>query len=170
MRLFFTLIAATTLVACSGETMHDGHSEAPHENHAMAKGIVISNARVLPPFPGKDTAAAYFEIANHGPAADRLVSVSSPISDAVEIHNHIEEDGVMKMRMVKDGIALAPGASVELRPGSYHIMMFKAELPDNQDDVALTLTYENAESVTVIAPVEGRGDEAEDEKEDHSNH
>ena len=29
----------------------------------------------------------------------------------------------MKMRELKDGLEITPGATVELRPGSYHIMM-----------------------------------------------
>jgi copper(I)-binding protein len=140
------------------------HDKMDHTDHKMTEGIVISSARVLPPFPGKDTAAGYFKITNHG-TADKLISVTSPISGAVEIHNHLEEDGVMKMRRV-DGVDLAAGVTVEFRPGSYHLMMFKAELPDTQDEVSLTLNYENAPSVTIIVPVEGRGDD----EEDHSGH
>ncbi len=162
MKKILTVLAIVALAACSGEM---DHSKMDQSGHQMTEGIVISSARVLPPFPGKDTAAGYFKITNHG-AADKLVSVTSPISGAVEIHNHLEEDGVMKMRRV-DGVDLAAGAAVEFRPGSYHLMMFKAALPDTQDEVSLTLNYENAPSVTIIVPVEGRGDEAED---DHSGH
>jgi len=83
--------------------------------------------------------------------------VTSPISGAVEIHNHIEEDGIMKMRQI-DGITIKAGETVELKPGSFHLMMFKANLSEDQKDVSLTLNYENAPSVTMIVPVEGRGD------------
>ena len=55
---------------------------------------------------------------------DKLVSVTSPISGAVEIHNHIEEDGIMKMRQI-DGITIKAGETVELKPGSFHLMMFQ---------------------------------------------
>ncbi len=164
MKKLTTLIAIAALAACSGEMKHDAN-DSGHAAHKMKDGIVISQARVLPPFPGKDTAAGYFEITNHG-VADRLVSVTSPISNAVEIHNHIEDNGVMKMRRV-EGVDLAKGETLAFKPGSYHLMMFKAELPDTQDEVSLTLNYENAPSVTIIVPVEGRGDEVED---DHSGH
>lgn len=166
MKIFLTIIAAVTLAACSGEMNH-GEGGNSHAGHQMDEGIVISSARVLPPFPGRDTAAGYFSITNHGKVDDKLVSVTSPISGAVEIHNHIEEEGVMKMRQV-DGITLKAGETVELKPGSYHLMMFKANLAEDQSDVSLTLNYENAPSVTMIVPIEGRGDDKK--RDDHSGH
>lgn len=158
MKKIITLIAAVTLAACSAEMPH-GEGGHTHAGHQMDKGIVVSSARVLPPFPGRDTAAGYMSITNHSKSDDKLVSVTSPISGAVEIHNHIEEDGVMKMRQV-EGISLKAGETVELKPGSFHLMMFKAELPEDQKDVSLTLNYQNAPSVTMIVPVEGRGEES----------
>ena len=166
MKMFLTIIAALTLAACSGEMNHAEGGNS-HAGHQMDEGIVISSARVLPPFPGRDTAAGYFSITNHGKTDDKLVTVTSPISGAVEIHNHIEEDGVMKMRQV-DGITLKAGETVELKPGSYHLMMFKANLAEDQSDVSLTLNYENAPPVTMIVPVEGRGDDKK--MDDHSGH
>lgn len=157
MKRFLTLIAAVTLAACSGDMPHSDSGNS-HAGHQMDEGIVISSARVLPPFPGRDTAAGYMSITNHSKADDKLLSVTSPISGAVEIHNHIEENGVMKMRQV-DGITLKAGETVELKPGSFHLMMFKANLPEDQADVSLTLNYENAPSVTMIVPVEGRGED-----------
>lgn len=165
MRKLSIILGAALLAACSG---HEGMNHDVHnsEAHNASGGLVISAARVLPPFPGRDTAAGYFEITNHGKTADTLVSVTSPISAAVEIHNHIEEAGVMKMRQVK-GVDIGPGETVVFKPGSYHLMMFKAALPDDQKNVALTLNYKHAEPVTLIVDVEGRGDGSED---DHSGH
>ena len=157
MKTFLTIIAAVTLAACSSE-MHHADNDHSHAGHQMDKGVVISSARVLPPFPGRDTAAGYMSITNHSKTDDKLVSVTSPISGAVEIHNHIEENGVMKMRQVA-GISLKAGETIELKPGSFHLMMFKANLPEDQTDVSLTLNYENAPSVTMVVPVEGRGDD-----------
>ena len=167
MKRVLTVLAALTFAACSGE-MHHSEGGDSHAAHQMDKGIVISSARVLPPFPGRDTAAGYMLLTNHGKTDDKLVSVTSPISGAVEIHNHIEENGVMKMRQIP-GITLKAGETVELKPGSFHLMMFKANLPENQADVSLTLNYEKAPSVTMIVPVEGRG-EGESYGSDHDGH
>ncbi|WP_051279908.1 copper chaperone PCu(A)C [Hellea balneolensis] len=166
MKKIMISLGALTVAACSGEMKH-GESGMSHAAHQMDEGIVISSARVLPPFPGRDTAAGYMSITNNSDVDDKLLSVTSPISGAVEIHNHIEENGVMKMRQVQ-GIELKAGETVELKPGSYHLMMFKANLPDGQEDVSLTLNYENAASVTMIVPVEGRGESSK--MDDHSGH
>ena len=167
MKRFLTLIAAVTLAACSGEghNSHDGHSHAAHQTE---NGIVISSARVLPPFPGRDTAAGYMSITNHSEVDDRLISATSPISGAVEIHNHINDNGVMKMRKV-EGISLAAGETIELKPGSFHLMMFKTKLPEGQEDVSLTLNYENAPSVTMIVPIDS-GEESEGHGSAHKGH
>ena len=157
MKRLLLVLTATALAACSGET-HNGEEGHSHAGHQMDRGIVISSARVLPPFPGRDTAAGYMSITNHSQTDDRLVSATSPISGAVEIHNHIEEEGVMKMRQV-EGIEIKAGETIQLKPGSFHLMMFKSTLPEDQADVALTLNYENAPSVTMIVPVEGRGED-----------
>jgi len=161
MKLWITLFSAAMLAACSPNS--SSHNAQDMKMPETSNGVIVSQARVLPPFPGKDTAAAYFDLTNEG-KDNRLVSVSSPISDAVEIHNHIEEGGIMKMRRV-DGVALDAGGTVEFKPGSYHIMMFKADLPDTQDEVPLTLTYSDGKIVTIVAPVDGRGG-----MEDHSGH
>jgi len=158
MRQFIIVLTAGLFAACSpqSETDHSSHASG---SHSAAEGIVISAARVLPPFPGRDTAAGYFEITNHGSKADRLISATSPISGAIEIHNHIEEDGVMKMRQVK-GVELLPGETVVFKPGSFHLMMFNTTLAEGQKDVSVTLNYENSDPMTLIVDVDGSdGDE-----------
>lgn len=159
MKKISLITAAIILAACSGPSAEQSstHTAQKAAAHNASDGLVISAARVLPPFPGRDIAAGYFEITNHGSTADRLVSATSPISGAIEIHNHIEEGGVMKMRRV-DGVEIAPGETIAFKPGSYHLMMFKTQLPDDQKNVSLTLNYQNADPVTLIVDIEGRED------------
>lgn len=38
-----------------------------------------------------------------------------------------EVDGVMRMRRLRDGIEIAPGATVALKPGAEHLMFFNPE-------------------------------------------
>lgn len=170
MRHLILAASALALIAC-GNTETDASMEKAadiaHDMAQMNKGIEISSAYVLPPFPGRDVAAGFFQITNHG-ANDRLISVSSPVSQNVEIHNHIEENGVMKMRKI-DGVDLPKGGTVSFEPGSFHIMMFGANMDENTEDVALTLTYEKADAVTLIVPV-GDPDDRSEKEMDHSSH
>jgi len=167
MKRLLLVLTATALAACSGET-HQGEEGHSHAGHQMDEGIVISSARIRPPLPSRDIAAGYMSITNHSKTDDTLVSVTSPISGRVEIHTHLNEDGVMKMRQV-EGIALKAGETVELKPGSFHLMMFGAKMSEDQDDVSVTLNYENAPSVTMIVPVEGRS-EGESYGSSHEGH
>ena len=162
MRVFLMLFTAISLAAC----MPDDHSGMTHEAGSHAnEGIVISAAQVVPPFPGRDVSAGYFELKNLG-VDDRLISVSSPISPRVEMHTHLNEDGVMKMRKV-GGVDLPSGEKVTFKPGSYHLMMFDTALSDAETNVSLTFNFETAPAVTVVADIEGRGEGKLDNHDGH---
>ena len=148
-------VSAFTLAACDNAADHaeTDHSGADHSaaSHSSETGIDVSAAFIRPPLPGRDVAAAYFDLSNTG-NSDRLISAASSISDAVEIHTHTMEDGVMKMRRV-DGVDLPAGETVSFEPGSYHLMMFGANIPEGAEDVSVTLTYETAEPITLTVPL-----------------
>lgn len=163
---FALLGTVLALTACGDSTQNMDHSKMDHAEQQSGKrtaAVQISAARVAPPFEGRSTSAGYFTLENKG-ADTRLTHVTSPISDKVEIHNHIEEDGIMKMRRV-EGVDLIKGKPVEFRPGSYHLMMFDTVLADDATDAALSLHFDNGETVSVIAEIEGR-----DGGMDHSGH
>lgn len=162
MKYLIAAALALTLMGCTPKG--DGHMAHDDGAHDRA-GIVISAATVMPPFPGRDVAAGYFSITNHG-AADRILSVSSPITPRAEIHNHINDNGVMKMRKV-DGIDLPAGGTVVFKPGSYHVMMFDVTMSEGETDAALTLNFQNAKPLTIIADIEGRGDTKTQEHKGH---
>lgn len=163
------LIAAATLTlaACSGGM---DHSEMNHNKMTASEmsGVEVSSAFIKPPFTGRTTAAGFMTLENKG-ADTRLVSASSPISPRVEIHTHLSEDGVMKMRRV-DGIDLAAGEAVELKPGSFHLMMFDTVIPEGDMDAPLTLTYADGTEVTMIVPFGDDAPEMDHSKMEHSKH
>ena len=67
-------------------------------------------------------------------------------------------DGVMRMRPLKDGIEIKPGQTVELKSGSFHLMMvgLKQQLQQGQR-IKGTLIFEKAGPVDVEYQVEGIG-------------
>ncbi len=99
--------------------------------------------------------AAFFSIRNTGKDADTLLSASTPRAEKAEIHTHINDNGVMRMREVTDGVAVAPGATVKFAPGGYHIMLMGLKQPLKAGDrFPLTLKFAKAGSVTVDVQVE----------------
>ena len=103
--------------------------------------------------PGTTVSSAYMKIANQSDSPLALVSVASSISKRIELHQHLMEDGMMKMRQVEK-ITIAPNSEVELKPSSYHIMIFAlAERLKAGDHIPLTLSFSNGAQVDVILPV-----------------
>jgi len=93
----------------------------------------------------------------------RLVGVSTPLAQAVELHRSQMDGSTMKMRQV-DGIDLPAGRGVNLASGGYHIMLIglKRQLNDGEV-VPITLVLEpkgklaKRESITVRMPVKPLG-------------
>ncbi|MBO33592.1 MAG: hypothetical protein CMM74_11550 [Rhodospirillaceae bacterium] len=102
----------------------------------------------------KNGAAYIDQIINKGNTADRFIGVSSDVAMKTEIHNHILEGGIMKMRQVKGGIEVKPGHPVILKPGSYHIMMMGLKAPLKLGGtIQVTLEFEKAGKILVKVPV-----------------
>jgi len=98
--------------------------------------------------------AAYLTITNNGDEPDRLVSVTTDVAEAVEVHDVTMKDNVMEMRPLHDGLEIPAGETVSLEPGGYHLMLIgltKSLLAGKSFD--LTLTFEHAGDVTVTVPI-----------------
>ena len=99
------------------------------------------------------TGVVYLTVSNSGPAADRLVSVSSPVAAGAGLHIMVMEGTVMQMRPV-DALDVKPGDTVPLKPGGLHIMLtnLKQALKQGQH-FPLTLDFEKAGRVEVEVTV-----------------
>ena len=56
-------------------------------------------ARATP--PSAKTGVAFMVISNNGMSADKLTTLGSKASGKTELHNHINENGIMRMRRIK---------------------------------------------------------------------
>jgi copper(I)-binding protein len=122
---------------------------APGNTDSMDHAMEMEPAT---PDPASElTTAAFLSISNKGAEADRLLRVESDLAQAVELHLSEMKDEVMTMRPV-DGIDIPAGATVELQPGGYHIMLInlqQAVMPGEK--YPLTLVFENAGPLTIEA-------------------
>jgi copper(I)-binding protein len=101
------------------------------------------------------TAVAYLTVVNHGAAGDRLVAVATPVAAQAQLHTHMMDEGVMKMRPV-DAIEIAANGSAVLQPGGHHVMLMGVKDPLKEGDAfAMTLTFETAGSVDVEVRILG---------------
>ena len=87
----------------------------------------------------------------------RLVAAATPFARNVELHTHIREGEVMRMRPVRD-IPLPAGQTVRLRPGGLHLMLIGLTEPLQQGRaVPLTLRFAEAGEVTVQLDIQAAG-------------
>jgi hypothetical protein len=120
--------------------------------------ITVSGAWTRATPPRAKAGGAFAVIENKGPADDRLVSAASDVAPRTELHEMAVTDGVMKMREMADGIPVPAGGTLELKPGSYHVMFFDLATPLKEGDmVPVTLTFEKAGPVTLDFKVERIG-------------
>ncbi|MBY5699114.1 copper chaperone PCu(A)C [Rhizobium leguminosarum] len=127
---------------------------APAGETVKAGDLEISGGFAKAMLPGQPVGGGFFTVKNNSQADDRLVSVSSPAAGEVQIHEMVTKDNVMRMRQLKDGIAIAAGETVKLEPGNLHLMFQKVKTPFKQGDtVPVTLTFEKAGKVDLVLQV-----------------
>ncbi|MGG7568108.1 copper chaperone PCu(A)C [Rhodovulum sp. DZ06] len=101
------------------------------------------------------TGAAFMEIMNKGAADDVLVAARADVSRKVELHTHIFEGGVAKMREVEGGIPVPAGETVKLKRGGLHVMFMGLKAPMNSgESFPLTLVFQSGEEVQVDVTVD----------------
>ena len=97
--------------------------------------------------------AAFMTLKNDSTSDDKLMSASSPVAASAELHTHIKDGDIMRMREVPS-IDLPAGATVNMQPGGLHVMLMGLKQPLRQGEVfPLTLTFAKAGAVTVEVPV-----------------
>jgi copper(I)-binding protein len=108
--------------------------------------------------PTAESGGGFLAITNTGTTPDRLIAVKSPAADKVEIHEMKMDGNIMRMREVEKGIEIPPGATVELKPGGFHVMFMGLKAPFARDaKVPLTLVFEKAGSIDVELMVQAMG-------------
>ena len=113
-------------------------------------------ARATP--AGAPTGAAYATLVNKSNAGDQLTAASSDVAATVQIHQMSVVKGVMEMHQLADGLAIPAGASVTLKPGSYHVMLIGLKKPlIAGETLPLTLTFANAGNISVTVPIKPVG-------------
>src|SRR2546426_10251909 len=127
------------------------------ENFSIG-AIEIGNPWTRATPKGATVAGAYMTINNKGSAPDRLLGGSTPLAGRFEVHRMVMDQGVAKMRPIEGGLEIKPGETVELKPGSFHIMLTGLkQLLEKGQKVKGTLEFEKAGKVEMEYTVEAVG-------------
>ncbi len=135
-----------------------GATARAQDQSVKAGDLVISQAWTRATPGGAKVGGGYLTIENKGATADRLIGGATPAAARFEIHEMSMSDGVMKMHPVAGGLTIAPGKTVKLAPGGYHLMMIDLKQPFKQGEtVPVTLRFEKAGEVAISLNVQGIG-------------
>jgi copper(I)-binding protein len=122
-----------------------------------AGSLVISGpwSRATP--KGAESAIGYMTIKNDGTTPDRLIGGSVDVAETFELHSMVMENGIAKMRELKD-VEIKPGQTVEFKPGGSHVMFVNLKhLLSKGDHISGALVFEHAGKVQIEYSVEGIG-------------
>ncbi len=120
--------------------------------------LTIEHPWARPTLGKAPNSAAYMKITNHGGTPDKLVGVKSDVANDAQMHMVEKQREVMRMRQVKGGITVPAKASVELKPGGYHIMLLDLRRKLSKGDMFdMTLQFEHQGEVPVQVKIEKMG-------------
>jgi periplasmic copper chaperone A len=143
---------------------------------AHAQDVMAGSMHIMKPWtrataPTATVGGGFMGLMNMGKSDDALLAVKASISEKVELHTHTMDGGVMKMREVPR-IGVPAGKTVELKPGSFHVMFINLKGPLKQGDkIPMTLVFEKAGEVKVDMAVDAIGAKGgKSGMEDHKHH
>ena len=139
-------VAVLALAAC-GATTQDPAPSAP-----AGESVTVEDAWVKAAETGMS--GAFGEIENTGDVDVTIVSVTSPASATVELHETVEDGtGEMVMREKDGGFTSPAGDTLSLEPGGNHIMLMGLVDPVQAgDDVTFTATFSDGSTLDFTAP------------------
>ena len=120
---------------------------------ASADQITVQEPYVRLAPPNAPATGAFMVIKNNGDKDVKVLKADNPASRVTELHTHLNEGGVMKMRPVPAIEIKAKGEAI-LKPGSLHVMMIDLKAPMKEGDVVpITLSFDDGSSKQVDAKV-----------------
>lgn len=145
---------APTLMVVAAKKHAHGHGGM---QVAQADGIAVEAPFARASAGPVKNGAAYLTLRNDGGEDDRLVAARAPVADRVELHTHLHENGVMRMRQV-EAIEVPAGGMAMLKPGGDHVMLMGLKAPLKEgESFPLTLIFEKAGEITVDVAISGVG-------------
>jgi len=153
------LVPALLLAACQADAPADTPETTlvtpPVAASSTPTALSISN-----PFttaaPAGGTGGVFLTLTG-GPEADTLLGASFAGAEQVEVHETYDTDNGMRgMREAEAGVPVPAAGTVELAPGSYHIMLINlTDASAEGDTLDLTLDFSQAGPQEVRVPIVG---------------
>jgi hypothetical protein len=97
--------------------------------------------------------AGYMSLYNPDSREISILSLSSEKFASVQIHQTIEEDGIMRMEHVPV-LVIAPGVRLNLEPGGFHLMMMQPQEPTEPGDrIEIRIEFDDGSELSLMMTV-----------------
>lgn len=147
-------IAAVGAVALVGALAACGSGSNSSSDNPTAQAATFTNGVV--PEVVNDMTALYGTVSNPNGTEIKLTGCQAEVAGMCQIHEVIKSDGKETMQQVQGGLAIPANGSVELKSGSYHVMLMDLKSkPAVGTSVPVTLQLSNG-SINVTGTVEAR--------------
>lgn len=115
--------------------------------------ISVSQAWIPEAPPGAQAMGAFMTINNNGDQAVHIIKAHADHFDRVELHQSIEVNGMHQM-IAQESLTVPAHGQLQLKPGSYHIMLIGIQQPYHAGDhVLIELTLDNGQHIQVNTPI-----------------
>lgn len=159
-----------SVLAIVGLAQPAGYAQAT----AVATDLQVSEVWVREASTTQGSTGGYLIVRNMGAGPTRLVGVRTDAAKRAELHTMVTTDqvaapgtdrgampgmggGAMMTMQRVEAIAVPAHASVALKPGGYHVMLFDVTTPLRVGDtISLTLAFDGGVTKTVAARVQSR--------------
>lgn len=139
MKTVTLLVALFVTTAIPALACMDDHA------HPNSAGVTIDSVRLVAATDTTRPTAMYFTLKNINDTDRVLTAVTTPACGHTELHDHIMDGDVMRMRAVPR-VIIKPSETVTFAPLALHVMCFDPQLPMTVGaKVPVTLTFTNAD-------------------------
>ena len=140
-RFLVVLTLAAALVACGDEP-------------ATSADLEFTDVWTRQPAAGQPNSAVYGTVTNTGGTDVTITGASVEITDRVELHEVLMEDGLMTMQEREGGFVVPAGGSITLEPGGLHVMVFGIDAETYPTDALdVTFNFDSGEPTFASAEV-----------------
>lgn len=140
----FRLIAIALLLLAPGSVFAQS---------TASQSVSVENPFARAAAPGMSMSGAFMTFVNHDEVEHFVVDAGSDIAKHVELHMHVKEKGMMRMRRVAH-FHLKPGQKKVLKPGGLHIMLMGLTQPLTEGmTINIELVFSDGSRKSVEVPV-----------------
>jgi len=112
-----------------------------------ATSLTVDEATYRAPLTEKGAGVAYFSITSS--TADRIIGLTSPQADRVEMHNSVTSADGMASMVRLDSVDLPAGETVTFGPGGLHVMVFAPQLIESGATFPIQIELESGRNETI---------------------